>query len=200
MQSRFIYILIFTLGTLALTGQSETFRKPTFTISFFNHSIGVPFKDFVKTPLNIGFTAGVEFDYSNNGQGKNFQKFEVGWFHHKNLSTGIWLKTDYIRRVANKKGLFADFQGGLGYLRDYSVNRNFTISQDGQYQSKKNASRGGLLIGLGLGSGYKVKLNDQYSIAPFFKYEGMIQTPYAEIIPFLPHSMFHLGTKFNMNK
>ena len=200
MQKYFICLLIFIVGTVTLSGQTEVPRRTTFSISVFIHSLGVPFKDFVKTPLNFGFTAGVEFDYSNTGRGNNFQRFELGWFHHKNLNTGVWVKTDYIRRINNDDGLFADFQGGLGYLRDFSNNQSFSVNKNGQYQLNKNSSNGGLLIGLGIGSGYGINLDEEYTLSPFVRYEALIQTPYAEIIPFFPHLLLHTGTKLNKNQ
>jgi len=195
-----ICFLLFTFYAASIYSQAENSRHAIYSISFINHSIGIPFKDFTKRPLNFGVTASVEFDYSKSGKGKHFQKLEIGWFNHKNLNTGIWIKTDYIRRYRHKSGLFADFQTGLGYIRDFGEKESFTLNENGQYQVNKNSSNGGLLVGFGMGTGYSVEVNEKYTIEPFIKYEAMLQTPYAKFVPFLPHLLLHVGTKFNMKK
>ena len=84
-----------------LYSQSDFFQKPAFSISLVNHSIGIPFKDVFKKPFNFGISISADFPY---GQ-RQFQKIEAGWYKHKNLSSAVWIKTDYVRRFQDNMGL-----------------------------------------------------------------------------------------------
>ncbi|MCG8326502.1 MAG: hypothetical protein MI974_02395 [Chitinophagales bacterium] len=195
MKSR-LSTIVFLLVSLASYAQKSFFDQPAFIISVYNHSVGIPFKDYVKTPLNFGFALGVEFSYPGKSYGKQFQKVEVGFYHHQNLHSALWVKTDFIRRFITDDGLFGEVQFGMGYMREYNAYQTFELTTDGTYKSKDRSSTGAFLAGTGIGGGYQFNVADKYNIAPFLKYEGLLQLPYSKLQPFFPHTLIHLGSRF----
>lgn len=194
---RFTFFLCFIV--LANTLSSQSFiKQTTFTVSFFNHSIGIPIKDAFKLPINLGVTTGVEFSYTNDPIPKHIQRFELGWFRHKEISNSVWIKSDYVRRYTNKNGFSFDFQGGLGIIKDFNYNQTFVLNSNGQYESIKDKGNYGMLVSLGFGAAYDININDEFSITPFLRYEGIFQTPYSSLLPFLPHSIVNVGSRFKL--
>ena len=183
-----------------LQAQDGFFDRPAFTISLYNHSVGIPFKDFVKRPLNFGVAIGAEFSYPGKSSDKRFQRLELGFYHHKNLNTAVWVKTDFIRRFKTENGLMGEVQVGAGYIRDFNAYQTFELGSDGKYQAKKRASTGGFITGIGIGGGYELNINDQYAVTPFVRYESFLQMPYNDLSPYFPHSLLHLGSRFQIIK
>lgn len=191
-----IFCLLFVIPT---KGQSDLFKNPAFNITVFNHSVGIPFKDYFKRPMNIGITLGAEFSYRNNFNSPK-QRIELGWYQHANLNTAVWVKSDFIRRFQTEKGFYGEIQGGLGYMLDFSKNESFELQDDGNYKSIGSKRKGGLLIAAGVGTGYQMTVNDKYLITPFVRYEGLIQLPYGKLLPFFPHVLLHLGTRVKLSE
>lgn len=189
------FIFLFFIN-FSLIGQSDFFERPVFSISFINHSVGIPFKDYFKKPLNFGISLGADFGYNN----KNFQKLEIGWYNHANLNTALWVKTDYVRRFQTEQGFVADLQAGLGYMIDFSSLQVYKLNENGRYQAGKNRS-GGLLIGAGFGAGYRFLLDEEsIGLTPFVNYQSMIQLPYGKLLPIFPHNLLSIGTRFQSFK
>lgn len=187
-------LLVFIWGS-SLAAQSNFLTQPTFTISVFSHSIGIPFKDYFKTPINLGMTLGVEFDYNSSRSGQLIQRLELGWHRHRHLNTALWVKTDFIRRFSTKDGGYGELQAGLGYIRDFSYYETFEKNEQGIYQPTGNKSKGGFLADIGIGAGYQIDVNNNYSLSPFIRYEGMVQFPYAKLISVFPQSLLHIGSR-----
>jgi len=196
---KYIGIVLLCLFSIALQAQNDFFKNPPIIISFYSHSIGTPFKDFVKTPLNFGLAIGTEFTYNQKEIQSLHQKVEIGWYHHKNLQKGFWVKTDLVRRYKAKKGLYGEAQVSLGYLQDFNAYETFELTE-GRYQKVENASKGHFLGGFGLGAGYETTVNDKYLVAPFVRYESLLQFPYSKLTAVLPHTLFHVGTRFQLKQ
>lgn len=180
------------LINFSLIGQSKFFEQPIFSISFISHSVGIPFKDYFKKPLNFGISLAADFRYNE----KNFQKLELGWYHHANLNTAFWVKSDYIRRFQTEKGFVTDLQAGLGYILDFSNRQIYELDKNGIYQKGKN-QKGGLLVGAGFGVGYRFSLDEEkIGLTPFVNYQSMIQLPYGKLLPVFPHNMLSVGSRF----
>ncbi|MGK0364445.1 MAG: hypothetical protein ACI85O_001502 [Saprospiraceae bacterium] len=194
---RYIVSLVFLfLINSSLIGQNYFFEQPVFSISFISHSVGIPFKDYFKKPLNFGVSFAADFGYND----KNFQKLELGWYHHANLNRALWVKTDYVRRFQTEQGFVADLQTGLGYMIDFSNWQVYELDKNGIYQKGKSR-KGGLLIGAGFGAGYRSLLDEEsIGLTPFINYQSMIQVPYGKILPIFPHNLLSIGTRFQMLK
>ncbi len=190
---KYLASLIFLFSiSFSLTGQSTFFEQPVFSISFINHSVGIPFKDYFKKPFNFGVSLAADFSYNE----KNFQKLELGWYHHSNLNTALWVKSDYVRRFQTEKGFVADLQAGLGYILDFSEKQVYELTENGTYQAGKN-QKGGFLVGAGFGAGYRFLLNEEkIGLTPFVNYQSMLQLPYGNLLPVFPHNLLSVGTRF----
>ncbi|MEL6720968.1 MAG: hypothetical protein AAFP82_19855, partial [Bacteroidota bacterium] len=149
---KYIGLFLLCLFSMASQAQNDFFKNPPIIVSFYSHSIGTPFKDFVKTPLNFGLAIGTEFTYQQKDVQSLHQKIEIGWYHHKNLQQGLWIKTDLVRRYKAKSGLYGEAQISLGYLQDFSAYETFEFSGE-RYQKVPNASKGHILGGIGVGAG-----------------------------------------------
>ncbi len=193
--SIFLCCLGFVLWTnSALQAQNEFFQQPTFTISVFQHNVGVPFKDYLKLPLNLGFTLGAEFGYGGKAAGRHFQRFEVGFYRHENLNSTVWIKSDFIRRFNTKSPWFVDVQTGLGYAHSFDALATYQLDDEGRYQAKSR-SKSALLFDAGLGVGYELKVGEKLNLSPYVRYEGLLQWPYSKLAPVLPQTLLHAGTK-----
>jgi hypothetical protein len=194
-EMRFLSILSLLLFTqVSLPAQENFFEQPVFSISIYTHSIGIPFKHIIKKPLNLGIAIGAEFSYPNQGKERHVQRVEAGYYFHKHLQKVVWLKTDYVRRFQDGEGVLGEVSLGVGYMRDINAYKTFTKGANGTYQPTKNADAGGLITSLGIGGAYRI--HDEEALAPFLRYEGWLQLPYSQLMPFMPHSMLHLGSRF----
>lgn len=191
----FLSVFLLCIATMQVNAQSDFFKNPPLTISIYNHFIGVPFKDFFKKPINIGVAVGMEFSYGQNTVNTWGQKLEIGWYHHKNLSTALWIKTDLVYLHTTSSGVFGEAQTGIGYIHDFNAQQTFKQGKDGKYKTIKHSGKGGLLLGAGFGTGYVLDSDNGNTIAPFIRYEAMLQTPYSKFQSIFPHGLLHLGIR-----
>ncbi len=191
-------VSMFLLWTIGLHAQNDFFKNPPITISLYSHSIGLPFKGLAKQPLNLGIAVGTEFNYNTKDISSTHQRLQLGWYHHKNLSTGIWLKTDFVQRFTTKDGFFGEFNAGIGYLHEFNAQETF-VFENGAYQSQQQG-KGTFLAGGGIGGGYQWTMDDKWIVAPFVRYETWLQMPYSKFQAILPHSLLHVGTRIQMDK
>lgn len=181
---------------LSVRAQEDFFDQPVFSISIYTHSIGIPFKHIIKKPLNFGLAFGAEFQYPNQTKERHVQRVEIGYYFHKHLQKVLWLKSDYVRRFQDGGGAIGELSLGIGYMRDINAYQTFKKEKDGQYTPLKGAHAGGLITSLSIGGAYRFDDNTNPSVSPFLRYEGWLQIPYTQLMPFMPHSMVHLGSRF----
>lgn len=196
---KYIGICFCCLFYITTQAQNDFFKNPPIILSFYSHSIGTPLRDFIKTPLNFGLAIGTEFTYKQKKIKSLHQKVELGWYNHKNLQKGFWIKTDLVSRYRTKSGWYGETQGSLGYIQDFNALETFEL-REGQYQKIEKASKGHFLGGFGFGGGYETAVNDKYVVAPFVRYEGLLQFPYSKLTAVLPHTLFHVGTRVQLKK
>ncbi len=193
------FLLLFCLFGTFLQAQNDFFKNPPITISVYSHSIGLPFKSFVKLPLNIGVAIGTEFTYNKKELSSTHQGVQIGWYHHENLNTSLWIKTDFIQRFTAASGLVGEVRLGAGYAHDFNAYETFAL-ENGSYQTIKQSGKGSFISSIGIGGGYELPINDKYVLTPFVRYEGWFQLPYSKFQAVLPHTLLHLGTRLNFQK
>ncbi|MFK7932027.1 MAG: hypothetical protein AB8G22_00875 [Saprospiraceae bacterium] len=188
-------LLLFFASCQFIFAQTETTNKLPLTITVFNHSVGIPFKDFIKTPLNFGVSIGTEFTYRQAENSSYHQQVAIGYYYHKNLNSALYLKSDFVYRYTTNGGWFGEVQVGAGYLRDFNEQLTFKRSEAGEYLPQKSRSYGGMIAGGGVGTGFRMQVNEQLNIVPFARYEGFFQFPYSELTSVFPHSLLHVGSR-----
>jgi len=177
-----------------VNAQSGFFDEPIFKVSVFTHSIGIPFKDYVKKPLNLGVSIGAQFAYNKEKQDPWMQELELSWFNHRHLNKGLMIKTNLSKNYFTDSGLFVAPEIGLGYIMDLSENASYKLSDEGRYEKAPGISHG-FISQISFTAGKRFQKDGKNAYAPFIKYEGMIQFPYSDFTPFLPHTMIHIGSK-----
>lgn len=189
-----LIIVAFACTTSLATGQSSFADKQIFKISVFTHSIGKPFKDYVKRPLNFGISIGTQFAYKKGKQNPLLQEFEISWFKHKHLNKALMIRTNISKNYFSDSGVFIAPEFGIGYIMDISELASYSLSDTGSYQKASGISHG-FVTSIAFSAGKRFDKEGSHSLAPFIKYEGMVQLPYSDFTPFLPHTMLHLGSK-----
>ena len=190
-----LVLILLTHFSLFVIGHSQSgfFNEPIFRISVFTHSIGIPFKDYVKRPVNFGFSVAAEFAYNKEKQNSLSQEIELSWFKHKHFNQGIMLKTNLSKNYFIDDGFFVAPSIGIGYIMDITEHASYSWKEENF--KRTSGITHGFTTQVGVSAGKTFTKDRKNSYAPFIKYEGLIQLPYSDFTPFLPHSMLHLGSK-----
>jgi len=195
MKEKFLILFIFIISSFTTTkAQSSFFSEPIFKITVFTHSIGIPFKDYVKRPLNLGISIGAQYAYYKSKQNPLSQEFELSWFNHRHLSKSLLIKTNLSKNYFADNGFYIAPEIGIGYMLDISENASYKLGENGDYVKIVGGTHG-FITQASISAGKRIKNEGKNDFAPFVKYEGMIQLPYSDFAPFLPHAMLHLGSK-----
>ena len=182
---------------MSIQAQSKIWDRTSWTVGVISHSVSLPFKNIFKKPLNLGLVLGAEYTYQQKAINSWHQRLELGWYHHKELNTALWIKTDIVNRFTAENGLQGDVQLGLGYLYDIPAYKTYSI-ENGQIIEPKLGGKGALIADFGLGGGYNIKVGDNFLLTPFIKYEAMFQMPYTGFVPVFPHSLLHVGSRLKL--
>jgi hypothetical protein len=170
------------------------------TLSFFNHSIAMPFHKMLNKPLHPGIQAGIEGRYFETQKSKLFQTLNLGMFYNKYNGTGFYLNTELAYRYTSKYALFAEALAGLGYLRTYHPVDIYQITNSGIYEKARDKGFSSAFFSFAFGLGYAIRSSSRFSFAPFIRYEGLIQTRYSPDLDILPQAAFHIGIRINKKR
>ena len=188
--------LIFILFQNTLQAQEGFFENRPITVTIFNHSIGVPFKDYFKKPLNIGIAIGTEFTYRQQTYNSTHQSLQIGWYHHKNLGSGFLFKSDLIQRFNSSNNIWGEVSISAGYFHTFSISDVYQLNEKGNYQKTADTGSPAFLFGGGFGGGFQINTANQFTTRPFIKYEALLETPYTSFIPIMPHTLLEIGSRF----
>jgi len=195
---RKVLLLFFScIALFSVQAQDHFWDKTSWTIGLVSHSVSLPFKDVFKKPLNLGIVLGAEYTYKQNKVNSWHQRLELGWYHHKELNTAFWAKTDIISRFTAENGLYVDIQVGLGYMYDIPAYKTFKV-ENGEVIRPKIGGKGALISDFGIGGGYNINIKNNRIVTPFVKYESIFQFPYSDFVPVFPHSLLHVGSRFKL--
>lgn len=176
-------------------------KKPyTVAVSFFNHSIAMPFHKILNTPLHPGVQAGIEGRYFETLKSKLFQSLNLGMFYNKYNGTGFYLNTELAYRYTSKFRISAEALAGLGYLRTFRPTAIYEQTESGNYRRAKDKGFSSAIASFAFGLGYAIKSSSAFSFAPFIRYQSLIQTRYSPDLDVLPHAAFHVGVRINKKR
>jgi len=176
-------------------------KKPlSMTVSFFNHSISMPFHKIFAEPIHPGIQAGVEGRYFENDRSKLFQTLNLGMFYNNYNGTGFYLNTEFAYRYTSKPRIFAEALLGVGYLRTYHPTDIYQLNSSGTYQKASDKGFSSPIVSFAFGLGYAFKSSSLFAFAPFVRYESIVQTHYNSDLEVLPQAAFHVGVRITKKR
>ena len=184
-----------SINTMHGSKKENQHRPLSMTLSFFNHSISVPFHKMISEPLHPGIQAGIEGSYFETRGSRLFQTLNIGAFNNKYNGIGFYLNTELAYRFTSTLGIYAETLLGLGYLRTYHPTDIYELNSSGTYEKVKDKGFSSPLLSFAIGVGYVVKSTSSLSFAPFIRYESMVQTRYSADLDVLPQTAFHVGVR-----
>lgn len=159
------------------------------SVSMTTEAIGWPFTNYfpihpgleLRTPIMLNDSPGSQQSFNLN----------LGAYYHRKLQSAIYAGLDYqyTRKVFSRQ-LGIDLPIGLGYLHTIYPGELYSQDDQGAFESVPSIGRPHLFVSLGLGFTY---LGDGNRIQPFIRQSLMIQTPFANGIPVIPHSFLSAG-------
>ncbi|MEM9721579.1 MAG: hypothetical protein AAGA10_20095 [Bacteroidota bacterium] len=140
-----------------------------------------------------GAMIGTEWKLNQHPRSNVFVAGNIGGYHHKLLSSGIFLTGELGYRYRSSIGLFAQVSAGVGYARVFYPGEVYEFDEGAQrFQKASNTGHSAMLVPMSLALGYKM---GSYRNAP----ELLVFYQYAPELPFSLsglHQFLGLGLSF----
>lgn len=190
-----IILWSFVLGTCVLRAQVRPARA--LSIMVLSEASSLPSYKLVKAPVHPGAALGTEFYLNNNETHQLLLAPVLGGYYHKNIYTAFFLTGDFLYRWNTDIGLQPEAAAGIGYQHTFFPDQLYEADENGNFQPVTTAGRPHALIQASLGLGYALPIGDaKDKVALFARYQLQLETPFANGIPVLPHSIFYFGVRF----
>lgn len=195
---RVLILMILIIPDFAQTKSNKLKNQFPLEVSFFNHSITMPFSGIILSPLHPGFSLGTEYCYKQGRLGRLFQNLHAGYYYNEYNARAIFLKTGAGYRYTAGFGLFGDLSLGLGYLHSFHPTEIFAQNAQGEYEKVKDHGKGSIIFLVAIGIGYDFSQKVGWPVSVFFRFQPYIQTPYSVESSVLPQSMLHFGIRVQL--
>lgn len=192
---KILHILLILLGIPAFCSAQENRHvrpKWPLSISLFSESVSLPnFKNLLKG--GIGIKIGTELYYSNRPGHQFMQTFNIGYYFHPQLQSGLYINSEVGYRKYIGSFYTEAFLGGgaLGIASKYPAYKHNPAS--GEYQKAPQVKLK-FMPSASIGVGYQ--FNRQTTL--FSRYEVFGEMPFSQVL--LPHKAIHVGTRLSFDK
>ncbi|MEL7021330.1 MAG: hypothetical protein AAGK47_06980, partial [Bacteroidota bacterium] len=124
-----------------------------------------------------------------------YLSMKAGFFHHQRLMNGIYLggEYQYSQKLFNEK-VSIDLPLGAGYLHTFYPSEIYEQNEEGVLEPISQLGRGHLYVNVGVGLTYL----SEGAVQPFIRQELLVQTPFANGIPLVPHSLLKVGIQIKI--
>ncbi|MEO1515376.1 MAG: hypothetical protein AAFV95_10195 [Bacteroidota bacterium] len=190
MKSKYAFLFLFFLGTQTVF--SQTFQQFSFAAT--SEAIGLPFTNYLPYHPGVEISGTLrKKDKANNVQ---YLNVKAGFFYHRRLETAIYLGGEYqFSQKLFRQKISVDFPVGLGYLHSFYPGELYEQNGEGGFEKVNQLGRPHLYVNLGVGLTYLGIGRFQ----PFIRQELMVETPFANGIPAIPHSLVKIGVQIKLN-
>jgi hypothetical protein len=200
---RIVLINLLVIFCFDIVGQIYTERKAKLKfpvmVAFTAHSYSWPISRSFVTPIQPGFVIGSEYRYSADKKAGFLQTFNLGYFKNPDFLKAYYLNSYFTFRYIFRPGIFAETGIGAGYFHKRYARESFVLNENGQYESKTDWGSPGVQGGVKISAGYIFKLRES-RLSAFLTYECFVEYPHAKgSIPFLTHSLYHIGIRYQLN-
>lgn len=189
MINRFMCLMLFV--SLASSGYAQRIQQ--FSLSLYTEAVGLPFTNY--SPIHPGIELAATFHTNDKEKSIRYARAKAGFFYHQRLETAVYLggEYQYSLKVLNQK-LSIDLPAGLGYMHTFYPAELYEQDESGDFTPINQLGRSHLYVNLGLGLTY---LGTE-KVQPFIRQELMLETPFANGIPAIPHSLLKFGVQINL--
>ena len=162
-------------------------------LSFMNEATAFPFTTL--GPLHPGLEAGLTLKETPKPRSLRQWNVYGGWFYHEHLSYNFYLRGEYAHAWLMGKHLSLDFNGGLGYMHHFYPGELYEIDgEEGNIKAVRQWGKPRAIANLGVGFTYR----NPSRLEPFLRQEVMLESPFANGMPVMLHSMLKLGIQYKL--
>ena len=178
-----------------MTNSSFAQKIKQYSIAATSEAIGLPFTNYSPYHPGAEFTASLKINEKERST--RYLGLKAGFFYHRKLETALYLGGEYqysLMILNNKLGI--DVPMGLGYLHSFYPSELYEQNNEGDFEKVSQFGRPHLYLNLGIGLTYK--MNER--VQPFIRQSLLLETPFANGIPVIPHSLIQLGVQIKVQK
>ena len=163
-------------------------RIERISVAATSEAIGLPFTNYL--PYHPGVEVKGTLKDTEKARSYRFVNVNLGFFYHERVETAFYLGGEYQYSIMLfKKQMGLDVPIGLGYLHAFYPGELYEQNADGDFEKVRQFGRPRAYANLGVGVSYTGASRFQ----PYIRQELMIETPFANGIPVIPHSLLKLG-------
>jgi len=184
-------ITLIVLMLFVIKGHSQQLKQ--ISIAATTEAIGLPFTNY--SPYHPGFEVKGTFKRTEKPQSIRYINANLGFFYHERLETAIYAggEYQYTQKLFNEK-LGLDIPLGLGYLHSFYPNDLYEQTDNGDFEVVSQLGRSHLYANLGVGLTYL----GSSKVQPFIRQELLLETPFANGIPVITHSILKIGVHIKL--
>ncbi|MEM6806720.1 MAG: hypothetical protein AAF696_35290 [Bacteroidota bacterium] len=189
MSKKFVFFIL--LFSCLSSGYSQRFKQLSASLN--SEAIGLPFSNY--SPIHPGIEISGTLKKNDRAKSIRYWHAKAGFFQHERLANAIYLGGEYqYSQKLFKERMSLDLPLGLGYLHTFYPGEIYEQNEAGDFESINQVGRAHLYLNLGIGLTYL----GSSSVQPFIRQELMLQTPFANGIPVIPHSLLKFGIQIKL--
>ena len=195
MKTKFFIIMLLGIPLLGLGQEVIPKDKKVSQLSFslLTESIAFPFSRYL--PIHPGAELGITIRETQREHSLSQWDVVAGGYYHEKLETGFYLKGQYHYQKYLFTHLGVDFTGSIGYMHTfYPADIYKHNPETGEYLVANQMGRPHAIAEAGIGLTYR----NSSPIEPFIRQSFMLETPFANGIPVIPHSFLKFGVDIKL--
>jgi hypothetical protein len=183
-------------GPLTAFAQGERPGMPL-NVSVFSEAWALPSTQLVKNPIHPGVYVATEHDLAQGQHSRFYLTLGIGYYYHRNVQHGVFLNLNAAYAYQFNFGLYAAASLGIGGINTMYPAPAYRL-KDGAYKRTVDWGKVSLMPNADFTVGYTFNRHQVRPFSVFTKYQVFLEYPYApaNTFPALPHTAFHVGTRF----
>ena len=183
--------------SIAHSKEKSQINELTLNAAYFTHNITFPFISL--SFQNQGVDINLEMIRNRNRIISLLYNSSLSWYYHEQFANAFLL--DFAIGCKIKPGsssLFLNTDIGLGYQLSLTPVYMYKLNDNGEYVRDKFVSRSSIIIPVSVKLGYNFQ-KMKFPVSVFVKYKWMVQAPYIDDVPVVPHGTLHFGLGVGLN-
>lgn len=184
-------LFMMLLLSFSIYGYSQQLHQ--LSVSANTEAIGLPFTNY--SPIHPGLEIAATVKKKDQARNLQYWNAKAGFFYHQRLETAIYLGGEYqYSQKLFQQNLSLDVPVGAGYLHSFYPGELYEQNEAGDFENISQLGRSHVYVNLGIGLTYI----GSSKVQPFIRQELLLETPFANGIPAIPHSLFKIGVQINL--